>query len=302
MISVITSISFDDYFLKKQNIIYFALNDLIKNLSKFKIKSEIIIVSNSEKIEKYFNKIKSNNITKIKFFFSKDAYSQMSCYSLGLKKSIYKLILFKDIDLIFNNSIYKFFKKKKSFNSIYFIKRFDLKSNNLKNIGFKKKFIYYGDVDNSVYFYYANLQTRNVGHTMFFKKKDILKVGIPCQDLHADTLINYSMHLDLGLKQEILNDAKVYKFTTNKQFEDRLQKKELTLFQKQIESFFYKLGFKAKQINIIRGIFNYPKVKVKFPKYYKLYGGKYLDSNERFFFKIFIKNIFPFFKLYKKIN
>ena len=119
---------------------------------------------------------------------------------------------------------------------------------------------------------------------MFFKKKDILKVGIPCQDLHADTLINYSMHLDLGLKQEILNDAKVYKFTTNKQFEDRLQKKELTLFQKQIESFFYKLGFKAKQINIIRGIFNYPKVKVMFPKYYKLYGGKYLDSNERFFF------------------
>ena len=115
MISVITSISFDDYFLKKQNIIYFALNDLIKNLSKFKIKSEIIIVSNSEKIEKYFNKIKSNNITKIKFFFSKDAYSQMRCYSLGLKKSIYKLILFKDIDLIFNNSIYKFFKKKKKF-------------------------------------------------------------------------------------------------------------------------------------------------------------------------------------------
>ena len=38
-------------------------------------------------------------------------------------------------------------------------------------LGFKKKFIYYGDVDNSVYFYYANLQTRNVGHTMFFKKK-----------------------------------------------------------------------------------------------------------------------------------
>jgi hypothetical protein len=301
MISIITSVSFDDYFFKKKKIIYFAVKDLIENLKKFKIKSELIIVSNSKKIEKYFNKIKSTNIIEIKFFVLKNSYSQMKCYSLGLKKSVYKVILFRDIDLFFNNSIYEFLKKK-SFNSIYYIRRFDLKSNNLKNYDFKKKFLYYGDVDNSINFYYANLQTRNVGCFMIFRKKDIVKVGLPCEDLHADSLINYSMNLDLGLKQEFIKDAKIYKFTSNQQFDDRLKKKELSFFQKRIESFFYRLGLKSKQINIIRGVFNYPKVIVMFPKYYNLYGGKYLDSNERFFFRIFIKNIFPFFKLYKKIN
>jgi hypothetical protein len=89
---------------------------------------------------------------------------------------------------------------------------------------------------------------------------------------------------------------------TNHQFNDRLKKIELTLLQKTIEFFFYRLGFQSKQINLIRGIFNYPKVKVMFSKYYKFYDGKYLDSNERFFLKIFIKKVFPFFKLYKKIN
>jgi len=301
MISIITFVSFDDFFFKKKNIIYFAVKDLIENLKKFKIKSELIIVSNSKEIEKFFNKIKSTSIIKINFFVLKNSYSQMECYSLGLKKSIYKVILFRDIDVFFNNSIYEFLKKK-NLNSIYYIRRFDLKSNNKKNYDFKENFLYNGDVDNSANYYFANLQTNNVGCCMIFQKKNIIKVGLPCQDLHADSFINYSMSLDLGLKQEIINDAKIYKFITNHQFNDRLKKIELTVLQKIIEFFFYRLGFQSKQINLIRGIFNYPKVKVMFSKYYKFYDGKYLDSNERFFLKIFIKKVFPFFKLYKKIN
>ena len=109
------------------------------------------------------------------------------------------------------------------------------------------------------------------------------------------------MHIDLGLKQKNIKGGKVYKFIINKQYHDRLVPLKLSSFQKLFESFLCRL-FTWRQINIVRGFFNYPKLKVLIPRYYKFYGGKIIDSHERFFFKIFLKKILPFFKLYKKLN
>jgi superfamily I DNA and/or RNA helicase len=58
MISVITSISYDNYLFSKKNIIISALNNLVKNFKKFKIQSELIIVSNCRDNKKIFFNIK----------------------------------------------------------------------------------------------------------------------------------------------------------------------------------------------------------------------------------------------------
>lgn len=300
MISVITSISYDNYLFAKKKIIISALNNLLKNFKKFKIQSELIIVSNHKDNKSFFLKIKKTNLTNVKFLILKGSYSQIRSYAFGFKNCKYENILIRDIDVFFNNPIYKFIKQNK-INGIYYVPRFDLYSNKLSYLKYKKLFSKPELVDISKSFYLANLQTVHAGCFMYFKKKDILKVGFPVNENHSDSYINYALHIDLGLKQKNIKGGKVYKFIINKQYHDRLVPLKLSSFQKLFESFLCRL-FTWRQINIVRGFFNYPKLKVLIPRYYKFYGGKIIDSHERFFFKIFLKKIHPFFKLYKKLN
>jgi hypothetical protein len=300
MISVITSISYDNYLFSKKNIIISALNNLVRNFKKFKIQSELIIVSNSRDNKKVFFNIKKNKFTNVKFLILEGDYSQIRSYAFGLKNCKYENILIRDIDVFFNNSIYKFIKHNK-INGIYYVPRFDLYSNKLSNLKYKKLFSKPELVDISKSFYLANLQTLNVGCFMYFKKKDILKVGFPVNENHSDSYMNYALHEDLGLKQKNIKGGKLYKFISNKQYHDRLKPLKLSSFQSLFEFFLCRL-LTWRQINIVRGIFNYPKIKVSIPRYYKFYGDKIIDSHERFFFKIFLKKIFPFYKLYKKLD
>jgi len=300
MISVITSISYDNYLFAKKKIIISALNNLLKNFKKFKIQSELIIVSNHKDNKSFFLKIKKTNLTNVKFLILKGSYSQIRSYAFGFKNCKYENILIRDIDIFFNNPIYKFIKQNK-INGIYHVPRFDLYSNKLSNLKYKKLFSKPELVNIAKSFYLVNLQTLAIGSFMYFKKKDILKVGFPVNENHSDSYINYALHIDLGLKQKNIKGGKVYKFIINKQYHDRLVPLKLSSFQKLFESFLCRL-FTWRQINIVRGFFNYPKLKVLIPRYYKFYGGKIIDSHERFFFKIFLKKILPFFKLYKKLN
>jgi hypothetical protein len=300
MISIITSISYDNYLFKKKKIIISALYDLIKNFKKFKIQSELIIVSNYKGNEKIFINIKKTNFTNVKFFILKGCYSQMRSYAFGLKNCKYENILIRDIDVFFNNPIYKFIKQNK-INGIYYVPRFSLYSNKLSDLKYKKLFSKPELVDISKSFYLANLQTLNAGCFMYFKKKDILKVGFPMNENYSDTYINYAMNVDLGLKQKNIKGGKIYKFISNKQYHDRLKPLKLSSFQKLFETYLHRF-FTGRQINIVRGLFNYPKLKVSIPGYYKFYGGKIIDSYERLLFKILLKKIFPFYKLYKKLD
>jgi len=300
MISVITSISYDDYLFTKKKIIITALNNLLKNFKKFKIQSEIIVVSNYKDNKKIFFNIKKTNLTNVKFLILEGNYSQIRSYAFGVKNCKYEKILIRDIDVFFNNPIYKFIKQNK-INGIYYVPRYDLYSNKLNNLKYKKLFSEPELVDISKSFYLSNLQTLAIGSFMYFKKKDILKVGFPVNENHSDSYINYALHIDLGLKQKNIKGGKVYKFIINKQYHDRLVPLKLSSFQKLFESFLCRL-FTWRQINIVRGFFNYPKLKVLIPRYYKFYGGKIIDSHERFFFKIFLKKILPFYKLYKKLH
>jgi hypothetical protein len=299
MISIITSISYDIYLFRKKKIIIAALNDLIKNLKKFRINSELIIVANYKDNKKNFSKIKNTNYTNVKYFFFKRDYSQIKSYAFGLNKSKYENILIRDIDIFFNNSIYKFLKKK-IINGIYYVPRYDLLSNKLNDLKNKNLFSTTRLFDRSNCFF-LNLYSNNCGCFMYFKKKDILKVGFPTDENHSDTLINYSLHLDLGLKQKFIKGAKIYKFINNEQYNDRLKPLKLTLFQKNLE-FFLSIIFTLKQISLFRVLFNYPKIVVTIPRFYKFYGGKFLDCSERLFFKLCLKKILPFTKLYKKLN
>ena len=112
MISVITSITYDIYLFRKKEIIIAALNDLVNNFKKFRIYSELIIVSTSNDYKKFFSNIKNTKYTSVKYFIFKKNYSQIKSYAFGLSKSKYENILFRDIDIFLNNSIYKFLKKK----------------------------------------------------------------------------------------------------------------------------------------------------------------------------------------------
>jgi hypothetical protein len=300
MISVITSISYDNYLFSKKNIIISALNNLVKNFKKFKIQSELIIVSNCRDNKNIFFNIKKTKLTNIKFLILEGSYSQIRSYAFAFKNCQYENILIRDIDIFFNNPIYKFIKQNK-INGIYYVPRFDLYSNKLSNLKYKKLFSKPELVDISKSFYLANLQTLHAGCFMYFKKKDILKVGFPVNENYSDTYINYALHVDLGLKQKNIKGGKIYKFISNKQYNDRLKPLKLSSFQKSLETYLYRF-FTGRQINIVRGLFNYPKLKVSIPRYYKFYGGKINDSHERFLFKIFLKKIFPFYKLYKKLG
>ena len=131
---------------------------------------------------------------------------------------------------------------------------------------------------------------------LYFPKNNFL-----ANKIYSDTYINYALHVDLGLKQKNIKGGKIYKFISNKQYNDRLKPLKLSSFQKSLETYLYRF-FTGRQINIVRGLFNYPKLKVSIPRYYKFYGGKINDSHERFLFKIFLKKIFPFYKLYKKLG
>ena len=299
MISVITSISYDIYLFRKKEIIVAALSDLVNNFKKFRIHSELIIVSNSKDYKKFFSNIKDTIYTSVKYFIFEENYSQIKSYAFGLSKTKYENILFRDIDLFFNNSIYKFLKKN-IINSIYYIPRYDFLSNKLSDLKNKNLFSKPILFDRSNFFF-LNLQTHNIGCFMYFKKKNILNVGFPINENHADSLINYSLHLDLGLQQKFIKGAKIYKFITNEQYHDRLKPLKLTLLQKILE-FFLSLIFTKKQISLFRAIFNYPKIRVMIPRFYKFYGGKVIYSNERTVLRICLKKILPFIQLYKKLD
>ena len=299
MISVITSISYDIYLFKKKKIIIAALNDLIKNFKKFRIPSELIIVANYKDNKKFFSNIKNTSYTNVKYFIFEKDYSQIKSYAFGLDKSKYENILIRDIDVFLNNSIYKFLKKK-IINGIYYVPRSDLLSNKLNDLKNKNLFSTSRLFDRSNCFF-LNLHSNNCGCFMYFKKKDILKVGFPTDENHADTLINYSLHLDLRLKQKFIKGAKIYKFTNNEQYNDRLKPLKLTLFQKNLE-LFLSIIFTRKQISLFRALFNYPKIGVTIPRFYRFYGGKAIDSNERTLLRICLKKILPFIKLYKKLD
>jgi hypothetical protein len=139
MISVITSISYDIYLFRKKKIIIAALNDLVDNFKKFRIHSELIIVSNSKDYKKFFSNIKNTKYTSVKYFIFEKNYSQIKSYAFGLSKTKYENILFRDVDIFFNNSIYKFLKKN-TIKNIYYIPRYDLLTNKLSDLKNKNLF------------------------------------------------------------------------------------------------------------------------------------------------------------------
>jgi len=307
MYSIILFGRHDQYFKDKKKIIKFATDDLINNCKKLNIKIEIIICDINSQLNNLYSSdifsIKKDYRIKIKFI-SITCFNEIFLYnifqSLSYAFSIakYERIILKSLDTIFNDKIYFFLKKlnytdKKIFFSSY---RYDW---NLKRILLKQ--INFGDIynktfclnkhrrsNNGDYYYNMNLHTNAAGDFTLFNKNYFKNVNFPVM-IHADSIFLYQLLLNKG-KQIIIDGGKVLKISTESSFIKKEHKKELNSFQKKVEFYLLK-NTSVKNVNLFRGIFNYPKI---------LYNN--INTNislERIFFNILIAS--KSFGLIKKI-
>lgn len=270
MISVVIPFSNDEYFYKRHNIINYALQDLIDNLSKHLIKSEIIIIDQGGKscnlfFSNFFNIkiikpvslkiLKIDNLSKIK------AFHYGAALGYGIKHAKYDNILIKNADTMFDSKIYDFLKIKKNLNKNFFTAiRADLNnfSKNIKiNYFSKVKF----NITNNQFFRDRALFANACGDFILTKKLFLLNCKkFQKHGFHNDTFILFKLKY-FGLTQKILKNSHVIKILHNNTFNKREIKMELNLAQKLLEKIFYILNFRENHLNIIRGILNYPKTK-----------------------------------------
>lgn len=276
MYTIILFGKYDQYFEDKKKIIRFATENLINNFKNKNIKIEIIICDINSKLKNlrdsevflykkdYRIKIKFISITCHNEIF---LYNIFQSLSYAFKIARYERIILKSLDTIFNIKIYDFLKKlnyrdKNIFFSSYRydwnLKRILLKQIDFKNI-YNKNFFFnkHKRSNNEEYFYYMNLHTNAAGDFILFNKNYFKNINFPIM-IHGDSIFLYQLLLNQG-KQMIIEEGKILKLSTESSFTKKEQKKELNLIQKMIDSYIFK-RFSTKNINLIRGLFNYPKI------------------------------------------
>ena len=296
MYSFIILSKFDSYTIEKKKLIKFAYNHLFENLSKLNIRSEILIADMGSSLGKLsdqdiFNKIKNSNIkTKFINFRTKNSNinknvdyrnSSSEIVNLSVQNTEYDNIVIKAQDTIFNDDIFKFLKENNNENKNYFYNTYRYDANYLyseenekkflNNIKFGNNFIKNKFLNEIDYFYFMNLHANACGDFLLFNKKFFSKFYMPNFPIYNDLFLIYDLYF-LGGTQKIIEKGKVFKLKGSTAFTNSITTLELNLFQKRFESILYKIKVDVRIINIIRGLFNYPKV---------LFNNKKIDSYER---------------------
>ena len=295
MISICIPLSNDDYFLKRNKIILNALEDLYQNLSINKIKSQIVIVDYGGK--KDFINIhqlieKKNSHVCIKCIKVKNKFNNNFLYGDALKIAINNAdgsdILIKASDTFLNQEIYDFLKSNYDLKLNFFgALRKDFYFNNFKN---KDQFLSNkSKIQENTDFLMKkiNLHTNAVGDFILVNKKMIDKIRyFQRYGFHNDTFIVGCLHF-MGLKQKMIKKGFVYKLVHNKTFELRYKYlKPNSFFEFLEKEILPKSKNKNYLIEILRAIFNYPKIL-----------NKNYESLSRLKLKIFLRfikiNLYP---------
>ena len=272
MISICIILSNDKYFSKRKKIIFSALKDLLYNLNKKKIKSQIIIVDyggNSNQIN--FDRLYKRKYNQVLFKYVKAKFKFNNSFLIGdaLKIAINNAdsenILLKGSDTFFNDEIYNFLKSNYNLKAnFYCALRKDFKHTIFKN---KKQFLSNKCMINkNVDFLMKKikLHTNAVGDFILVKKNKINKIKyFHRYGFHIDTFIVGCLYF-MGLKQKMIKNGFVYKILHNKTFVNRykyIKPNSLILYLE--NNFFTKFKIKNYLIEILRAIFNYPKIKNK---------------------------------------
>lgn len=290
----------DSFFKEKYFLINQACKDLQKKLEDKKIPSEIVFYDYYKENQQRIN-IKdlfplNEQFVKINYNFTNfegyKSYKQEIIpkqLKLAVNKAKYDFVLLKSIDTFFNNDMYSFLKNS-DFNENYFYNsyRYDHPFSNeiidyLKfSKDYKTKFKINDYSSDFKYNYFMKLHTNAVGDFILVSKKSIKKVKFISTKLYNDLLLIYKLH-SRGLKQYIIQDGAIIKFFSNTAWNMNIKTLELTKTQIKFENFLYK-KFTSKQINLIRGILNYPKQTFK---------GKKISSYERsVILRVFLNKIF----------
>ena len=295
MISICIPLSNDDYFLKRNKIILNALEDLYQNLSINKIKSQIVIVDYGGK--KDFINInplieKKNSHVFIKCIKAKNKFNNNFLYGDALKIAINNAdgsdILIKASDTFLNHEIYDLLKSNYDLKLNFFgALRKDFYFNNFKN---KDQFLSNkSKIQENTDFLMKkiNLHTNAVGDFILVNKKMIDKIRyFQRYGFHNDTFIVGCLHF-MGLKQKMIKKGFVYKLVHNKTFELRYKYlKPNSFFEFLEKEILPKSKNKNYLIEILRAIFNYPKIL-----------NKNYESLSRLKLKIFLRfikiNLYP---------
>ena len=295
MISICIPLSNDDYFLKRNKIILNALEDLYQNLSINKIKSQIVIVDYGGK--KDFINIhqlieKKNSHVCIKCIKVKNKFNNNFLYGDALKIAINNAdgsdILIKASDTFLNQEIYDLLKSNYDLKLNFFgALRKDFYFNNFKN---KDQFLSNkSKIQENTDFLMKkiNLHTNAVGDFILVNKKMIDKIRyFQRYGFHNDTFIVGCLHF-MGLKQKMIKKGFVYKLLHDQTFELRNKYLKPNSFFEFLEN---KILPQSKNrnylIEILRAIFNYPKIL-----------NKNYESLSRLKLKIFLRfikiNLYP---------
>ena len=295
MISICIPLSNDDYFLKRNKIILNALEDLYQNLSINKIKSQIVIVDYGGKKDFInINQIieKKNSHVCIKCIKVKNKFNNNFLYGDALKIAINNAdgsdILIKASDTFLNQEIYDLLKSNYDLKLNFFgALRKDFYFNNFKN---KDQFLSNkSKIQENTDFLMKkiNLHTNAVGDFILVNKKMIDKIRyFQRYGFHNDTFIVGCLHF-MGLKQKMIKKGFVYKLVHNKTFELRYKYlKPNSFFEFLEKEILPKSKNKNYLIEILRAIFNYPKIL-----------NKNYESLSRLKLKIFLRfikiNLYP---------
>ena len=295
MISVCIPLSNDSYFLKRKKIIFNALRDLFNNLSFRKIKSQIVIVDYGGKKDsidfRQLDKKKSSHVS-IKYLKVNNKLDNSFYYGDALKIAINNAdgndILIKASDTFLNKEIYDLLKSKYNLEeNFYCAIRKDFKFTVFKN---KKEFLKRKcntNENTDFLMKKINLHTNAVGDFILVKKNKIDKIKYFQRfGFHNDTFIVGCLHF-MGLKQKMINKGFVFKILHNRNFHQRHKVEETNIFFKYLENkVFYKTKYRLYLVEILRAIFDYPKI-----------SNQNYDSISRIKLKIFLRffkiNLYP---------
>ena len=272
MISICMISSNDEYFSKRKKIIFSATKDLFYNLNKKKIKSQIIIVDYGGKRNQInFDKLYKRKYHHVSFKYVKAKFKLNNSYLAGdaLKVAInnadYENILLKASDTFFNEEIYNFLQSNYNLKeNFYCALRKGFKHTSFKN---KRQFLSNKCViDKNVDFLMKKikLHTNAVGDFILVKKDKINKIKyFHRYGFHVDTFIVGCLYF-MGLKQKMIKNGFVYKILHNKTFVNRTKYIKPNSFILYLENnFFTRFKIKNYLIEILRAVFNYPKVRNK---------------------------------------
>ncbi len=297
--SVLLFCTKDNFFLEKYLLIKEACRDLQENLENKKIHSEILFF---DYFEEEKTKININDLFNLKSKFTKIKYNFLKFeknknykteiipkqFKQAVLESNYEFILLKSIDTFFDDNLYNFLGKTK-LNKNYYYNAFRYDYDFTKEIKNYLKFTKENKNNFTInplscdykFNYFMELHTNAVGDFILTSKQSIINANYIPSKLYNDLLLIYKLHSH-GLKQYIVKDGGVFKFLNTSAWKKNIRTKDLTKFQIKFEKFLYKY-FTSKEVNLIRGIFNYPK---------QIYKDKIISSYERLvILKIFLNKI-----------